>query len=232
VLLAAVDGSRNTDRSAELERSHAWARAQFQQALSAIRWGTPSETATLDTSDALATFAAYADTIGELRLTPHPARRRLDATHVDALAEPTTDAPPARSEAIEARFRQAASRTLQDWIVSWLARHLQLSASQVEPSRSFADHGLDSVAAVELAKALSDELGRDLDETLLFSFPTIDALVSYLTAESGNVEIAPAPNPPPQPAAAVAATPRAPASTDSPLDEELARLEQELRSRS
>lgn len=225
VLLAAVDGSRTAERSAELERSYAWAQAQFQQALSAIRSGTPSETATLDTSDVLATFAAYADTIGELRLTPHPARRGLEARS-DGLPEPAADAPLTDSAAAEARSRQATARKLQDWVVSWLARHLQLSASQIEPSRSFADHGLDSVAAVELAKALSDELGRDLDETLLFSFSTIDALVGHLTAESPSAVIPPASKPPAPPPAA------APAGADSSLDEELARLEQELRNRS
>ena len=65
VLLAAVDGSRQAAPSAELERAHAWAHAQFQHALSAVRFGTPSETATLDTSDVAATFAAYAHTIGD-----------------------------------------------------------------------------------------------------------------------------------------------------------------------
>jgi acyl-CoA synthetase (AMP-forming)/AMP-acid ligase II/alkylation response protein AidB-like acyl-CoA dehydrogenase/acyl carrier protein len=229
VLLAAVDGSRNAERSAELERSYAWARAQFQQALSAIRWGTPSETATLDTSDVLATFAAYADTIGELRLTPHPARRGSDRARTQA---PVGSAAPTPAASSEERAQKATSRKLQDWIVSWLARHLQLSASQIEPSRSFADHGLDSVAAVELAKALSDEFGRELDETLLFSFPTIDALVSYLTAESRSVAATAALGSRAQPSTSVALPPAAPASTDSPLDEELARLEEELRSRS
>ncbi|HEY3593976.1 MAG TPA: acyl-CoA dehydrogenase family protein, partial [Polyangiaceae bacterium] len=168
-LLAAVEGSLRTARTPELERAHAWARAQFEYALSAVRYGTPSETATLDTSDLAATFAAYASTIGELD--PDPASRDLTLSEF----EPWQDARPKRGgpPLTPTQSGESSKRELRSWIISWLANRLQIPVSQVEVSRSFADHGIDSVAAVELAKSLSDELGRDLDTTVLWDFATI-----------------------------------------------------------
>lgn len=221
VLLAAVEGSRGPVRSAELERAHAWASAQFENALAAVRLGTPSETATLNTSDIAAAFAAYAQTIGELEAHPRqkePAPRPPGAPSDPPRAPNRSSTAPAH----EAQRREARARELNVWISSWLARRLQIGISEIESARSFADHGLDSMAAVELAKALSDKLGRELDETALWNFSTIDALVNYVIELEQTVQ------------AAVQVSrdqARAPDS-HSALDEEVARLEQELRLRS
>ncbi len=218
VLLAAVEGSRGAVRNDELERAHGWAVAQLEQSLSAVRFGTPSETAALNTSDIVAAFAGYARTIGELE-THGTANEHL---HPPRAAGATSD-PPA-SPTAEARGRETRSSELKGWISAWLARRLQVGVSEIECARSFADHGLDSVAAVELAKALSDKLGRELDETLLWNFPTIDALVSYAVHdEHASRSIAQAkPD---------LASPEA-ADASSALDDEVARLERELGFRS
>jgi acyl-CoA synthetase (AMP-forming)/AMP-acid ligase II/alkylation response protein AidB-like acyl-CoA dehydrogenase/acyl carrier protein len=219
VLLAAVEGSRGPARDVqELNRAHAWALAQFEQTLVAVRVGTPSETATLTSSDVAATFAAYARTIGELERQPKPQApepRPIGPTRDSVV--PASDAPPG-----ETPSRTARTRELSAWVSAWLARRLQTGVPEIESVRSFADHGLDSVAAVELAKALSDKLGRELDETLLWSFPTIDALVRYVV----DVE-QPGTSAAPKTAAAAARE----SQQDGPLDDEIARLERELRHR-
>ena len=203
VLLAAVAGSRSSSGALELERARAWAEAQFEQALTAVRFGTPSETAALNAADIAATFASYARTIGELHGQPKPSRSE---------PSPTT-------ETLGAPSREARVRELSSWITSWLARRLQIGVSQIDMGRSFADHGLDSLAAVELAKALSDRVGRELDETLLWNFSTIDALAGHvIDAEQPRVSTSVPP---------VAAT--APGvDSGSTLEDELARLEREL----
>jgi len=224
VLLAAVEGSRGATRDEqESDRAHAWVSAQFEQALAAVRFGTPSETATLASSDIASTFAAYARTIGEpehLAEPRAPEPRPIGASK-DSVPPGTPDSvfPPA-----EGRGRAARALELNAWISSWLARRLQIGGSEIESARSFADHGLDSVAAVELAKALSDKLGRRFDETLLWNFPTIEALVGYVVdLESGPGGDA-RPKAPSEPAPD--------SSPDSALDDEVARLERELRFRS
>jgi acyl-CoA synthetase (AMP-forming)/AMP-acid ligase II/alkylation response protein AidB-like acyl-CoA dehydrogenase/acyl carrier protein len=219
-LLAAVDGSRRAAPSAELERARAWAQAQFEHVLASVRFGTPSETATLDTSDVVATFAAYARTTGDLaadRTTPEPPLSGIGSWE---------HAPPhhgARTPLDSQYSTQSAARELRSWIVSWLARRLQIPVSKIESGRSFADHGLDSVASVELAKALSDKLSRELDETLLWNFATIEDLVEYLARPATHSSTEPSAAPTPPSATHAVAT---------PLDDEMTRLENELKSRS
>ena len=64
--------------------------------------------------------------------------------------------------------------------------------------------GLDSLLAVELRNAIGDVTGRQLPATLLFDYPTLEALSDFLLAELGvapadtdaprPVEASPAPN--------------------------------------
>jgi alkylation response protein AidB-like acyl-CoA dehydrogenase/acyl carrier protein len=216
MLLAAVEGTRRRAASAELDRTHTWARAQLEQALSAVRVGTPSETATLDSSEIALAFASYARTIGE------PTLQRAGVGEAASLATGEPESP--REAGKTKPTSDATRRELRSWVTLWLSRHLRIAVSQVETYRSFADHGLDSVAAVELAKAISDRLGRNLDETLLWNFSTIDQLVEYLV----NSEEAPADHPAPD---LKATAPSASGGESNELEDELALLERELRSR-
>jgi acyl-CoA synthetase (AMP-forming)/AMP-acid ligase II/acyl carrier protein len=84
------------------------------------------------------------------------------------------------SDAAEAA--EASGSALRTWLISWVSRRMRIPEAQVAPSRAFADYGLDSVAAVELAKALSDKLGFAFDDTLLWNFPTIDSLVDFVVS--------------------------------------------------
>jgi hypothetical protein len=67
-LLAAVDCAQRSSPSAELSHAQGWALAQLQQALVLARFGTPSETAALDSSELAASFATYSRAIGNLDL--------------------------------------------------------------------------------------------------------------------------------------------------------------------
>jgi len=209
VLLAAVEGSLDGVGNAELERTHIWARAQLEEVLSAVRLGTPSETATLDSSEIARAFAAYARAIGDPQLQRSTGEAQSDANRAELSANALS------------QTRDAQRRELRSWITLWLARHLQVEVSQIEMDRSFADHGLDSVAAVELAQAISNHLARTLDETVLWNFSTIDQLVDYLVQPEAS-----APHAPPT------AQPAAPDAQASELEHEIALLERELRSRS
>ncbi|MBN8898408.1 MAG: acyl carrier protein [Rhodospirillales bacterium] len=62
--------------------------------------------------------------------------------------------------------------------------------------------GLDSLMALELRKALGSGLDLQLPATLLFNFPTVEALTQHLATLVGLTEadapaVAPAPPPPP-----------------------------------
>ncbi|MEZ4867748.1 MAG: type I polyketide synthase [Caldilineaceae bacterium] len=69
---------------------------------------------------------------------------------------------------------------LQATIAQVLARHGQ---APIEPRQRLFDLGLDSMLAVELKNRLEATLQAPLRATLLFDYPTVEALATYLTQE-------------------------------------------------
>ncbi|MGH2900210.1 MAG: acyl carrier protein, partial [Solirubrobacteraceae bacterium] len=201
--------------SAELDRAAAWARGRFDALLAAVRDSTPEERVALDVTDVASVVASYARSIGDIEQQLPQEQQTIDPM----LARSMTAAAPAIASGIVAAegttASASASHALRSWLVTWLADRLTIPESEVDPSRSFADHGLDSLTAVELAQDLSDHLARPLDETLLWNFGTINALVGHLEHGGDAVVAPPAPE----------STP-----VESRLDEEIARLEQLLQS--
>jgi len=78
----------------------------------------------------------------------------------------------------------------------------------VDPHQPLRELGLDSLMAVELRNDLARELGRELPATMLFDYPSVDALASFVLSELA-----------PPPAAA-------PPETSGTWDEELDAIEQ------
>jgi acyl carrier protein len=54
------------------------------------------------------------------------------------------------------------------------------TGTRVDPGQALHELGLDSLMAVELRNAISQVVEQPLVATLLFSYPTIEALVRYL----------------------------------------------------
>lgn len=73
---------------------------------------------------------------------------------------------------------------IQAWIVHWMAQSLQTAVTEIDVQKPFAEYGLDSVTAVELAEALGTALGRPLEPTLAYEYPTIEALAHYLVVQA------------------------------------------------
>jgi acyl carrier protein len=73
---------------------------------------------------------------------------------------------------------------IQAWLVSYLAESLEIEKDKVEVAIPFDRYGLDSSAAVGLTGDLQDWLGYELEPTLLYDYPTIEALAQHLAEES------------------------------------------------
>jgi acyl carrier protein len=92
------------------------------------------------------------------------------AAAVFDLRERLTEVPEARRRALVSSFvRERALHALG----------IDRSKS-VDPRTALSDLGLDSLLAVELRNTLSTAIGRPLSATLLFDYPTLDALTDYL----------------------------------------------------
>ncbi|MEM7716074.1 MAG: AMP-binding protein [Cyanobacteria bacterium P01_A01_bin.68] len=50
------------------------------------------------------------------------------------------------------------SSSIQNWLINWLSKELKISENSIDINKSFADYGIDSVIAVELAQDLQEWL--------------------------------------------------------------------------
>ncbi|MFI8952034.1 SDR family NAD(P)-dependent oxidoreductase, partial [Streptomyces sp. NPDC053750] len=110
-------------------------------------------------------------------LVPGAARRRRSA-----------DAPQVETGALRQRLASLPDEekhaTLLDVVVNRAAVVLGFAdARAVEAERAFRDLGVDSLAAVELRNGLNEDTGLRLPATLVFDYPTPDALARYLLEE-------------------------------------------------
>ncbi|WP_426403209.1 acyl carrier protein [Streptomyces sp. R-07] len=70
--------------------------------------------------------------------------------------------------------------SLDDWLLDRLAAYLHREADTLEPDVPLAEYGMDSVMAMSLCGDLEDELGLEVEPTLLWDHPTIDSLRARL----------------------------------------------------
>jgi acyl carrier protein len=67
-----------------------------------------------------------------------------------------------------------------DWLVETLAEYLDVSPSDIDTRASFMTLGLTSALAVAIMKDMEQWLGREVPPSLLFDYPSIDALARAL----------------------------------------------------
>lgn len=88
-----------------------------------------------------------------------------------------------RLEGVAAEERESV---LLEFVRGQVATVLGLaSAAEVEPSRVFRDLGFDSLAAVEFRNNLVAASGLRLPPTLVFDYPSAEAVAAFLGAEVG-----------------------------------------------
>jgi acyl carrier protein len=79
------------------------------------------------------------------------------------------------------RQNDLSTETIQSWLVSRLAAVLEVEPDDIDIREPFARYGLDSIQAVSITGELEEWLGRELPATLVWEYPNIDALATYLS---------------------------------------------------
>jgi acyl carrier protein len=69
---------------------------------------------------------------------------------------------------------------LERWLLTQLAERLSVPTGTVDPQASFADLGLDSVGALEIASSLQGEWDLTLAEMDMWDYPTPRELAAHL----------------------------------------------------
>ncbi|MEO0801167.1 MAG: acyl carrier protein [Cyanobacteria bacterium J06642_2] len=72
------------------------------------------------------------------------------------------------------------SAEVQDWIVTYLAELLDVESEDVDVDIAFDRFGLDSSAAIGMTGELEEWLGKEIDATILYDYPTVKSLSKYL----------------------------------------------------
>lgn len=85
-----------------------------------------------------------------------------------------------QDKTVNAPSVQVTQANITDWIVSYLAELLEISSDEIDVQTTFARYGLDSSAAVVLTGDLGGWLGKDIDPTVLYDYPTITDLAAHL----------------------------------------------------
>ena len=70
---------------------------------------------------------------------------------------------------------------LRTWLTNELAAIMgEADASRLDPRRGFADLGIDSMMAAQLAEAIEREWGIELPVVAVFNYPTVEDLAAHL----------------------------------------------------
>lgn len=74
------------------------------------------------------------------------------------------------------------SAEISAWLRQALADRLAVAPASIDPARSFAEYGLDSIGATSLVAALEQWLGRSVSYSAMWTHPTLAALSKHLGA--------------------------------------------------
>ena len=100
-------------------------------------------------------------------------------------AESGVTEPARRSdESGEQRILSRNSEEIQLWIVDYLARVLEKPADEIDVTVPFDEFALDSATAIGMTGDLEEWLGKTVDPTLVFDYPTIEKISDCLASDS------------------------------------------------
>jgi aryl carrier-like protein len=74
-------------------------------------------------------------------------------------------------------------RELADWLTMKVAGYLNVPPHAIDVDTPLADVGIDSVLGMTLCADLECEKGYAVETTIVWDYPTIDAIAAHLTAE-------------------------------------------------
>lgn len=109
-----------------------------------------------------------------------------DAMAANPPASTATSLPPASPAASDAAPPAAtmSAEDVGDWIIDYIASHLGVPATSIDPAASFDSFALDSAIAIEMTGDLERLLGKAVDPMLVYDYPTIEKLAGHLATRS------------------------------------------------
>jgi len=72
---------------------------------------------------------------------------------------------------------------IQEWMVNYLSNVLEMSTDKIDVTVPFDDFALDSATAIGMTGELEDWLGKPVDPTLVYDYPTIEQFSKCLAGD-------------------------------------------------
>ncbi|NJR16077.1 MAG: AMP-binding protein [Calothrix sp. CSU_2_0] len=184
---------RNIDTSNQ--QAMFWIKNRFEVKIEQILSFSPDNLPLADLEIASHRIYEYTQEIGDIEQTLPGEEHHLDellrkSVHNPSNPSPTENNP--KNNNVETRYiaspSSQSSQKIQTWLINWLSQKLYIQPEEIDPNRAFADYGMDSVIAVELAQDLQEWLGisQALEPTIAWNFPTIAELAGYLSQNHQN----------------------------------------------
>lgn len=70
---------------------------------------------------------------------------------------------------------------IQSWLISYLAELMEVDRDEIDIKIPFDEYGLDSSMSVTMVADLEAWLGRTLDPTLIYDYPTLEKLARHVS---------------------------------------------------
>ncbi|KKD39768.1 AMP-binding protein [Limnoraphis robusta] len=190
ILWAALKGLNST--SQEIKRSLNWTQLNFEQKLTQALSQTPNDAVVRSVNQTTDLIYSYIESIGEIEQSFSGEDTEVDQLlqKYDSRSIREVQVKVSPQDYKEICFKSLSNlnpsqstERLQDELIEWLSRKLKIPVHQIDPTHAFADYGMDSVMAVELAQDLEEKLGlsQPLEATIAWNFPTIKSLAQYLS---------------------------------------------------
>ncbi len=186
ILWAALYAAWMQSQSQPLLQAIDWTQFHFEQKLAqALLTNKPAILPKETTTDLISN---YVQAIGDIQQTLAGEDCELDELLCTGVAEikPTAFS---GSYLGNQNSKSRTAQSIQTWLVNWLSQKLKLPQGAIDRHKSFADYGIDSVIAVELAQDLEEWLGYpQIEATIAWNFPTIESLSNYLASVNSEFE--------------------------------------------
>lgn len=88
-------------------------------------------------------------------------------------------------------FAQSSQSNIQKWLLHKVAQCFKVSVDAVSIDEPIDKLGMDSMIAVQLSSDIGSWLNMEISQTLLYDYPTIKSLASYLFSEVAKQSVQP-----------------------------------------
>ena len=73
-------------------------------------------------------------------------------------------------------------QSVRTWLIGKFAAALEVTPDRIQPDEPIVSYGLDSMVTVEIAGELEQALDMRLPPTLVWDYPTIEAIAEHLAS--------------------------------------------------